>query len=271
MIICSAHRWRLWVLNYLFITQSRARALARCRPPLGAFFHPTTHKGKVLKHDKWTHQSRFIVGYNWLALLPRDETSKREEGSLSAWIIASYRHQLTTGLDKNFFFFFLFRRPIDLVVCALHLDSPPVYSARNKKKKYRAGYIAPPLLIPGIELKVNLLRVCVWRVLSFFLSPPWSPSLIPCLSPDIPAGLSRVECVYCGTLYIYILCSSSSFPPTSFSLHHIRYIYIYKRKRERERAILCQHPKNPFGFSYRPFPGFPDHWLPFSLVIRLPD
>ena len=124
---------------------------------------------------------------------------------------------------------------------------------KQKKKKYRAGYIAPPLLIPGIELKVNLLRVCVWRVLSFFLSPPWSPSLIPCLSPDIPAGLSRVECVYCGTLSIYIYYVLLPPSPLHLFLYIILDIYIYIKGRERE-LYFANTRKTPLASLIARFP-----------------
>ena len=236
------------------IARARARSLAAGRLWGLSSTQPPTRERSWNTTSEPTRAASLSVIIGW-PYYPGTKPQKGKRGVSLRELLHHIDISWRPGSTKTSFFFFLFRRPIDLVVCALHLDSPPVYSARNKKKKYRAGYIAPPLLIPGIELKVNLLRVCVWRVLSFFLSPPWSPSLIPCLSPDIPAGLSRVECVYCGTLSIYIYYVLLPPSPLHLFLYIILDIYIYIKGRERERELYFANTrKTPLASLIARFP-----------------
>ena len=173
---------------------------------------------------------------------------------------------------QKFLFFFSFSKTHRFSCLCTPFRFPTGLLRPKQKKKIPSRLYSSSSPHSGNRAQSQSLA-CVCVTSSFFLSfpslEPFSYSVFVARHPG--RALSGGMRLLWYSLYIYILCSSSSFPPTSFSLHHIRYIYIYKRKRERERAILCQHPKNPFGFSYRPFPGFPDHWLPFSLVIRLPD
>ena len=235
------------------IARARARSLAAGRLWGLSSTQPPTRERSWNTTSEPTRAASLSVIIGW-PYYPGTKPQKRKRGVSLRELLHHIDISWRPGSTKTSFFFFSFSKTHRFsCLCTPFRFPTGLLRPKQKKKKYRAGYIAPPLLIPGIELKVNLLRVCVWRVLSFFLSPPWSPSLIPCLSPDIPAGLSRVECVYCGTLSIYIYYVLLPPSPLHLFLYIILDIYIYIKGRERE-LYFANTRKTPLASLIARFP-----------------
>ena len=253
------------------IARARARSLAAGRLWGLSSTQPPTRERSWNTTSEPTRAASLSVIIGW-PYYPGTKPQKGKRGVSLRELLHHIDISWRPGSTKTSFFFFSFSKTHRFSCLCTPFRFPTGLLRPKQKKKIPSRLYSSSSPHSGNRAQSQSLA-CVCVTSSFFLSfpslEPFSYSVFVARHPG--RALSGGMRLLWYSLYIYILCSSSSFPPTSFSLHHIRYIYIYKRKRERERAILCQHPKNPFGFSYRPFPGFPDHWLPFSLVIRLPD
>ena len=158
---------------------------------------------------------------------------------------------------QKFLFFFSFSKTHRFSCLCTPFRFPTGLLRPKQKKKIPSRLYSSSSPHSGNRAQSQSLA-CVCVTSSFFLSfpslEPFSYSVFVARHPG--RALSGGMRLLWYSLYIYILCSSSSFPPTSFSLHHIRYIYIYKRKRERESYTLPT-PEKPLWLLLSPVSRFP--------------